>query len=155
MTPNPDLPMGIRWSDRVPLGRVSAATWLLQRSAAEIGALVESGALLWAWDVRSKSADRRELRLWRPCVDALARRDAQPQDAEEAVLRHVLTDGRPWFTTRELSLRWMCSHKHVIRLLDDGLLEMTPDSPRRRGAGGSPHITRKSAAAFLQARRVV
>ena len=151
----PDLPMGIRWSDRVPLGRVSAATWLVQRSIDELAAMVESGALLWAWDLRRRGAGRRELRLWRPCVEALARGEAQPGDAEPAVLAHVLPEGRPWFTARELSLRWMCSDHHILQLVDDSLLTLTEDSPRRRGAGGSPRVTRGSAAGLLRKRRVI
>lgn len=147
--------MGIRWADRLPLGRLGAGMWLTQKTTDELRDLVESGAILWVWDIASNGAGRRELRLWRPCVDALARGEPQPQDTAEAVLKHVLPDGRPWFTVRELSTRWMCSRHHLIKLIDEKLLETTPESPRRTGAGGSPQITRQSAAAFLQARRVV
>jgi hypothetical protein len=50
---------------RRPLVPVSAAAMFLNMDTQEVLALIDGGGLRWAFDIRSRDAERREVRVWR------------------------------------------------------------------------------------------
>lgn len=63
-TPSPER-FNFGFGRRRPLVPVSASAMFLNLDTQEVLALIDSGQLRWAFDIRSGNAERREVRIWR------------------------------------------------------------------------------------------
>ncbi len=140
----------------LPLMPVQAIMCLLGWDEDRVLAMVESGALAWAWDIRSRSAKRRDIRIW---TQGLAEwRTTGSNEAIAAlpisqVLERIFPHHRAEFRATELKALFCCGHQHVLNLIAEGLLIAT--SQPCTGPNGSPHVTRDSVAKFLTERRLL
>ncbi len=146
-----------------PVMNVQSAAGALEKSPKEVEAMIDSGAIIWAWnlarqDVFATEDGKREIRILTRCV-----RDLQQQQetsvTEEEAIRLVLGSRLEFAPTfirgSRLALRlWFCSTDHVVNLCKDGSLQIAPGTSWQRGRGGSPVITWDSAAQFLKTRRM-
>lgn len=135
-----------------PLVPVEACMVILDRDEDEILRAVETGALGWAWDVAMPGTDRRELRVWRESVAALAARRREEDLPPETVLGRIL----PPVDVRSPQLQrvFSCSQTHLANLIEAGMFDVVAE-PR---AASGPHswtlLSRDSVARFLRSRRV-
>lgn len=153
----------LRW----PCVKLSSALAILDCTVeSEVVELVESG-WLWAWNVGSADARRREFRFLGTSCEwlfrfraefacdtwhALLASDAIPQrqPAWDAVLSALLPKhDKPFLSAREVKRALSLQKKHFIELLDAKAFSGTD---YRRGPGGSPAIDRQSFTDFLKAR---
>lgn len=149
-----DLPLGVRWPDRRPLVPLGACEAILDKLPEELWGEIEDGRLSVAWHVESLGIERRCIRVWRECLVARVAGREQPEPGDEELISAVLPVHREAFTVQELRRRLTVSGGHIIHLIRDGLIETAADTPWRRGAGGSPRVTRASVARFLGSRRI-
>lgn len=98
----------------------------------EVLSAIENGVIPVAFDLRTPGAERAEVRIWHPTVEALVRsrgRDSGPRlDADAVIARLVPEDVR----SSALETLWSLSHQHVWGLIDSGCLPV-----RRRPAAAS------------------
>jgi hypothetical protein len=114
---------------------------------------VEDGRLLWAFDIRSRGAVKRNIRVLRPCVAAYAERCPCPLQGLAAVLDYLLPAGMKDPHATSVRRLFGCSQAHIARLIADGLLRVTVPSAARSGPSSSPKISRESLVSFLTERR--
>jgi len=90
-------------------------------------ALIETGALRWAWDIAARSAGRkiREIRVWSPCVAVRqAGGTEQPGKSSGEVIAAVVgCEGRKNLSASEVRDLLLCSQQTVSRLMDGGELQ--------------------------------
>lgn len=139
---------------------VEAAVVLLDRHEDQVFSMIEDGTLAWAWDIRSQTAERREVRIWRisllECMAGLpttgnihlsARAD------EDTVLADLFPHSRAIVRSTELQRMFSCSGTHILDLVREGHLVAT--NKYKTGPNNSAQITRESVLALLKSRRVV
>jgi hypothetical protein len=139
-------------SPRFPLISIELTALILDKSRTAIVNLIDSGGILFAFDIRTRGASRPMFRIYYLCILQIKNSLPVLADNLESVISAALplTRGNP--TGSWLSRVLHCSMDHVTGLADDGFLKRL-DTPRR-GKGGSPHYSRQSAADFLRQRRV-
>lgn len=150
---------------RLPTGRplvpVSACMVVLDRNEDDVLMLIDEGHLTVAFDIASRRAARREIRVWRESILLYAANDyaamARATDALAADLAPALDAilaprAMEHIRARELADRFTCSSTHVLQLVEEG--SITGPAPKGRGPNSSPRIVRNSVAAFLQSRRI-
>ena|SRR5579862_1274452 len=136
-----------------PLVHVQTAMAALDKSEDQVLAMIESGKLLWAWNIASKSAARRELRIWRASVLASLNDAPQPDSTEEEVLASLFPHPAPILTTPQVQRMLSASQCHVYRLIESGALQAL--NKAHGGRLGYVRVTRASVCDFLKLRRVL
>lgn len=145
---------GLTLSAARPLVPLEACQVLLDRDEDAVLALVEKGDLGWAWDIRTPSAIRREVRVWRESLLELMGADrAEHHGTALAVLDTFLPH-------RDIRLteiaRWLsCSSSHVSNLLRDGCLALAGERPDHSSVAAVTRVTRASVVSFLDGRRML
>lgn len=121
----------------------------------EVLAAIESGAIPFAFDLRSRNAERSELRLWHPNVEALVRSrgaDSGPRPILTALWPQIMPSRD--VRSSELERWWSVSHQHVNEMIDAGELPVR----RARAAASGPHsytlLSGEELRAFLASRLI-
>lgn len=122
----------------------------------DVLALVEEGAIEFAWDIGL--GDRRELRFLARSVEfcraTAGKRFLNWED--ERALREVLGKWeKPFIPGTRLKLVFNCSSALILDLVTSGNLRVLPGTSWNRGPGNSPQITVESVRLFLKNRRVI
>ena len=164
-------------AERRPLVPLPAVTLFLDRRPREILALIESGRLRWAFDIRTRNARAREIRVWRDSLLEFAGLKLRPQppsgDQEEfdAMMSQMLPEQEeppkpapppagvvplihkfePTVSGGDVARCLSCAQGHVVNLLRDRLL--APSS--ERVPQGRLLVTRSSVIEFLRRRRIL
>ena len=125
---------------------------LLDRDEDEILHAVESGDLGWAWDIAVPTAERREIRIWRESLLALAAGKRDPDLEPHAVIARILPPAH--IRSPQLQRLWSCSSTHIHALLDSDAIAVEAAPVARSGPQSYTLIRRESIAAFLSNRRV-
>mgnify|MGYP007046916596 CR=1 FL=1 len=158
MTAQPPTVFGIKERTSRTLWPIKAALVFLDSSEDKVIALVESGALLWAWDLRSPAARKAELRILVYSLLAYKSADATKFNPATATAAEVdsliLPHSRALLRGVELQRAWSISGSHVQNLIGQGLLVEATERAAKTGPNSSPFITRSSVVAFLQKRRI-
>lgn len=140
-----------------PLLPLEVVMVLLDRNEDDVLALIDTGELSWAWDIRTPAADRREIRVWRDDVlrhlDRTSRgiRPADPLPLDQ-VMTAILPHSRPEIRSTEIQRIFSCSSSHVLNLVQAGCLAGL-NAPGT-GPNGFVRVTRLSVIQFLQLRTV-
>lgn len=124
----------------------------------EVLAAIESGRLLWAFNIAGSAAKSRLVRVLAASVQNMVDgKKLPPRPAAEEwqqVVRTIFPTSAPSIPAKEIALAWSCSTTHLINLCDQRLLRLAKGTPRHSGPGGSPLVVFESAVEFLRARRV-
>jgi hypothetical protein len=147
-------PIGNYVPVRSPLISISVARSVLFCDAKEIFALVETGALLFAFDIRTKSARQVCLRiLTQSLVDHLQKKTPDRNLDEVKIYQSIWPEPKQICASARVIARTMsCDADHVNKLLKEKcLLEFT----RRDGRTQTPKIGRENFLQFLKTRRVL
>lgn len=137
-----------------PLVPLEACFVLLDRDEDEVLGEVETGKLGWAFDLRTRGAVRREVRVWRESLlERLAGLQPQTSGSTLAVVDTFL----PHRDIRLMELaRWFsCSGSHITNLVRDGSLELAGDRPCHSSVAAVTRICRASVVSFLSCRRIL
>ena len=115
-----------------------------------------------AWNIASKDATKRELRVLMAGVrhfKALGEKsDSKFTITEDRAHALIFPGGRlqrPFFSGLELQQAFNCKSSHIINLLAEGSLKKMPGTTWHPGRGGSPVIARDVAIKFLKDRREI
>ena len=115
-----------------------------------------------AWNIASKDATKRELRVLMAGVrhfKALGEKsDSKFTITEDRAHALIFPGGRlqrPFFSGLELQQAFNCKSSHIINLLEEGSLKKMPGTTWHPGRGGSPVIARDVAIKFLKDRREI
>ena len=123
----------------------------------EIIALIENGELLFAFDVGSKRAKTREIRILGSSINEfLAGRPAPAISEQEdfnLAMQAVFPAPKPAIPAFEIARAWNACPGHIINLCRGRELNLVKGARIRRGRGGSPMVTMGSAVEFLRQRR--
>ena len=96
---------------------LETARTLLARDHDAILAMVDSGALRWAFDLSVSGQPPRAVRVWGYSISCFQRGVAD-EDNVETVLAAILLGRRARLRASELTHRLSCSHDHLTRLVD-------------------------------------
>ena len=135
--------LNLTLSARAALVTVDTACSVLGVDSESISAMVDSGELIWVWDVSARQNTIRELRIW---STELADRTAARRPERE-VLSAILPTRRDQFRAAEVAMTLRVSDPHLLRLIRLGTLS----GP---AIGHTQWITRASLSAFLTTRLV-
>lgn len=122
---------------------------------------IDEGRFEWCWNIAAKSAVRKDMRLFWPCVEQhLAwlknpkanRRQFTIGDVGRALF--PLRNDKPWVESPDVRRALVCSQEHVITLIDERSLLQLSETEYRRGKGGAALIDWRSVTAFLEHRRI-
>lgn len=111
---------------------------------------IEAGGIAWAWDIRARDAERREIRVWRQSLLKLLG-DSQASEIEDPLMA-IFPPARGGFSTGELQRLCSCSATHIYSLAATEKFHLVRGP--RRGPNGAMEISRESLITFLQARRI-
>ncbi len=141
-----------------PLMPMSAVMWRLDLDEERVNILIENGALLWAFDVASPSAERRALRVLVECVEdlALSRKRAYRDDGSEwqRVAGLILPD-KPIMVTCEVARALNCGTWYTMMLIHAKQFRLVPGVRIRPGPKGSAQVVTASVKDWLLKRRVL
>jgi hypothetical protein len=167
-------PFDFGFTARCPLVPLPAVMLFLDRKQRAVVALIESGQLRWAFDIRSASAATREIRVLRDSLFEYTRLRPREHFHESdqveftEITRAILPERRekrrrrsapsfmpakerePVVTGAEVAQCFSCSTGHVRKLLRDNLLR----APCRRASGDAVLLLRASVVEFLRKRRM-
>lgn len=131
---------------------VRTAATVLDLGEEDVLAELQQGRLRWAWDVSAAQNRRTFLRLWnRSLICYLKPELTQPTEVS-VVLQHIIPARSKVMGSLsgvELQTLLNTTGGHVLSLFESGDLVKVPNSPHRRGRGGSPRATLKSVTQFL------
>ena len=140
-----------------PLMTLSAVMWRLDRDEDEVLALIDEGALLWAFNVAVPSALKTAPRVLAESVgDYLAGR-TRPAGDEEAEWQRVaglIFPAKETIVRCELARALNCGRTHALSLIHLKQFQVARGTRCRPGPGGSPRIITASAAEWLRKRRL-
>lgn len=136
--------LAIRIASNVQLIDISTASAALGVDRDTIRADIDSGDLSWAWDFASDGSPRREIRVWKRCLDGDNVLLAAKADADVAT---EILGNKPWLRSGELQALLSTTHPSILRWRTSG--ELTGEL-----RGHTLWITRASLVAFLKARRI-
>lgn len=166
---------------RLPMVDVAAVRAALGVSEDEVLQLIDDGELAWAWDIASRDAKKREVRVLAQSVVSYQSSVANGALSFDQVVAIVFRrqqlaainqpPTRPWLWGREIVHAFNCGSEHVFNLLREGSLKLLPGhvvptansqpathNPQnlgwRRGPGGMPCVSYESAVEFLNRRRI-
>lgn len=153
----------------VPFKRPLVSLWtaveVLDRSSAELLALIEEGKLRFAWNIAGRRTRRRLIRiLSQSLVEFQSGQPAPnlsaPDDFQRAVkLIFPAVSHAPGgaITVRATTIvkRLSVGSDHVLHLVDQGELRVCKGAVRRPGPNGSPEIEFGSVVEFLTKRRLL
>ena len=113
-----------------------------------------------AWNIASKDATKRELRVLMAGVrhfKALGEKSDSKFTITEARANAFIfpPHTKPFFSGLELQQAFNCKSAHIINLLEEGTLKKMPGTTWHPGRGGSPVIARDVAVKFLKDRREI
>jgi hypothetical protein len=123
----------------------------------DIIALVEEGAILFAWNIAL--GESREVRLYPDSVAHFASSGGHrpfPR-TDNQVICHLLaqlTGGKPFTTGKRLALLLNCSSSHITNLIQAKRLALMPGTTYGPGKDGSPLITDFSVKKFFADTRI-
>jgi hypothetical protein len=167
-TGNPSCPMDATmpaWpvSLQRPLVSVATAAETLGVVRREIPALIESGALLYAWNIACRSAAKAELRI---LAESLADYQSGKPSGDSAadqfsrvirlIFPNIVHRAGVVATVKasDLAFKLASSSDHVFNLMREKSLRAVPGTICRRGRGNSPLVMFSSVQTFLQERRI-
>jgi len=140
-----------------PLLSVCAAVWMLDIDEDKVLALVETGDLLWGFNVGSSKAMNRLVRILTHSLESYVAARAGASVASdpgwETVADMIFPQGET-MTGPQLGRSLNCGRSHVINLIREGHFELARPG-WRRGPSGSPVIKTESARRWLLGRRIV
>lgn len=125
---------------------------ILDRDEDEILHAVETGALGWAWDIAMPGADRRELRVWRDSVLALASSTVDETLEMETVIARVLPPAD--LRSPQIQRLFSCSSTHIHALIGAEVFDVVQRPAAESGPRSYSVLSRCSVARFLRSRRV-
>jgi hypothetical protein len=165
-------PFDFGFTARCPLVPLPAVMLFLNRKQRAVVALIESGQLRWAFDLRSATAATREIRVLRDSLFEYTRLRPREcfheSDAHEfaEITRAMLPERKPGprhkpalrnppecestVTGVEVAQCFSCSPGHVRKLLHENLLR----APARHAPGETVLVLRASVIEFLRKRRM-
>lgn len=119
-----------------------------------------------AWNIASKDATKRELRVLMAGVRHFKVMESSRGGRDAVTSKFTITEARanafifpphtkPFFSGLELQQAFNCKSSHIINLLDEGSLKKMPGTTWHPGRGGSPVIGREVAMKFLKDRREI
>lgn len=117
--------------------------------------LIEQGKLLWAFNVASPGARKRQPRIWaRSLVHYVLRfpQPAAPEYSEASVIRSLLPHEKLVLTCPELRRLFCVSQGHIANLIRLRALEGLNDP--HQGPSGVARVSRASVVDFLSKRRM-
>ncbi len=165
-------PFDFGFTASCPLVPMPAVMLFLNRKQRAVVALIESGQLRWAFDLRSANAATREIRVLRNSLFEYTR--LRPRECFHESDRHEFADiiqailpepkpgrdqprqlvptanGEAVVTSTRVAQCFSCSTGHVRKLLREKLLR----APARRAAGDDVILLRASVIEFLWKRRM-
>lgn len=126
---------------------------LLDQDQDAVLALIEDGHLAWAWDIRSREAERREVRIWRESLISHLAGHRQPDLDELTVIDSILPHFGPDIRSPQLQRLFTASQGHIGNLIDQGLIHGLNEATT--GKNGFVRVSRDSIVNFLRRRRIV
>ncbi|MFO1499177.1 MAG: helix-turn-helix domain-containing protein [Verrucomicrobiota bacterium] len=135
-----------------PLLAMPACITLLDCTSDQVCAWIDSGELLYSWDIRTANARKREIRVWIMSVLAKQYRLPQPSETHEQVLSALFPEAVQQVTSTQIQRVLSASQDHVARLIEAGLLKGMNEP--KRGRGGAVMVTRHSVIEFLRERLI-
>ena len=143
-----------------PLLGIDLARLALKCDEDDVMKRIASGDLEWAFDLRNRTSNRAFIRIWTDSV-ALAQQRPYRLTAEEKLRKAETHFGEVFDTifrhhkavllSTDIMRVWNCSSAHVLRLVEDGQLEMLK---KDYGKNEALHIPRASVAKFMAGRRI-
>jgi len=159
-----------------PLTALSVVTAALDLRPRHVSNLIEAGKLRWAFDIRTRSARAREVRIWRESILEFAGLQPPPNppmtDDEEftAILLQILPPEEdpppppspialvfchvprpePSVSAAILARSFSCAEGHIANLIRNRLL-----LPAGKNSRGRLLVTRASVIQFLRQRRIL
>lgn len=124
---------------------------VLDRDEDRVWALIESGDLAWAWDIRTPRTRKREPRVWYLSLICQAEGIPQPLPDEKDVLLSLFPHDEPELRSPEIQRMLSISQGHVTRLIRSRAIRGTKGKP---GPHGVSIIKRASLMDFLHKRRI-
>jgi hypothetical protein len=162
-------PFDFGLSARHPLVPLSVAMLFLNRKPRAVLALIESGELRWAFDIRSPSAGAREVRILRDSLFEYTRLRPRELFYESdqlefaAITKAILPEPKgqgnrcapkpgpgPVLACSQVAQCFSCASGHVRNLVSENQLQ----TPGRRPPGAPVLIPRASVIEFLRQRRM-
>jgi hypothetical protein len=157
-----------------PLMPLQAVMWRLDLDEPEVITLIDSGELLWAFDVRTPRAERPSVRVLTQSVEKylagfgggklpvsgnlnlLGENFAAGDEEAEwlEVAAQILPDKQA-IVTCEIARALNCGRQMAHDLVNANQFRLMPGSVIRRGPGGSPKIETASVAEWLRKRRML
>lgn len=136
---------------RFPVCKVSTVADILEiPHKAAVGLADEMD---FVWDIRTPGAVKKELRFFRPSVDAYKAFSGKPTGlAEGEVYAAIFPPTMPTVNAVTISNRLRCQAAFVKKLVDAGVLRALTKG--RRGLGGSMRFNRDELVNFLKSRRI-
>lgn len=129
------------------------------KSEDDVMVAIEEGRLLFAFNIASREAKSRLVRVLAAsvCDFVSGRQLPNLSEADEwrQVVNLIFPVPAPSIPAKEIALAWNISGTHILSLCDQKLLRVAKGSPRRTGLGGSPHVEYQSAVEFLKKRRIL
>jgi hypothetical protein len=143
---------------RRPLWPIDMAQGSLDVPRRSVLAMIESGALPWAWNI-SAGRSHKDFRILAHCVveqqSGPVAGVGKTRDLElPEVLNLLLPQIRPTLRGVDLQRLFACSADAVRDLHRAGELVMVAERRPAQGTNSSPRFTRESIAHFLERRRV-
>ena len=136
--------LAIRIASNVQLIDISTASAALGVDRESVRADIDSGDLSWAWDFAADGSPRREVRIWKRCLDGDNVLLATKTDDEVAT---EILGRKDSYRSGELQSLLCTTHPSILRWRASG--ELTGDL-----RGHTLWITRDSVVSFLKARRI-
>ncbi len=162
-------PFDFGFSASHPLVPLPAAVLFLNRKQRAVFALIESGELRWAFDIRSPSAGTRAIRILRDSLFEYTRLRPREVYYESdplefaAIIKAVLPERKakenrraskpgpePVLSCSEVAQCLSCTNNHILNLVRENLLR----TPARHRPGEPVLILRASVIVFLRQRRM-
>jgi hypothetical protein len=156
--PQQTTPAPIQAAEPRPLMPISAVMTWLDLDEDDVLGLVEEGALPWAFDIASDSAQRRAIRVLAESVWDLTRKQTRSYGDEESEWKRVaglIFPAKETIVVCELARALNCCRGLARMMVQAKQFCLVPGSICRPGPGGSPQIVTASAAEWLRKRRVI
>jgi hypothetical protein len=119
--------------------------------------LLEDGRISHAFDIRSRAATKREIRVFAPSLSEYSDGKTGLIDKEDSeILSAIFSDcgDGPTVTASTVSKIFVSSPDHILNLARSGDLTVIHGSPWRTGPHGSPSLQLDSVMRFLARRRL-
>jgi hypothetical protein len=131
-------------------------------TAKDLDADVTRGRFDWVFNIALDPKGRRELRFFKDAVEQRLKLLHQPKWVVRKFtfdeVLHALFPRRhrrkPWVSTPDVQLAFVCEHGLILDLARADELERLPGNDISRGRGNATQITWESVTRFLQERRI-